>query len=87
MANEGRGKQAQISETGLGALRPGTLQLVIEEGISADSCHALLDRVFQLHGCPACGLAGLDVRWRVQEKILSDRFADIPGLRDVAIYR
>jgi hypothetical protein len=47
-----------------GGLRPGTVQLALREGISAKDVHAALDRIFRLHGCITCGLAGLDLRLR-----------------------
>lgn len=80
--------QAKVSmETGVGALRPGTAVLVVEEGIALKSLQESIARVVGIHGCMACGLAGLDLHFRVQEKLLVDKFRDIEGLRDVAIIR
>ncbi|MBI1807676.1 MAG: hypothetical protein HYR76_11555 [Ignavibacteria bacterium] len=73
--------------TGVGALRPGTIQLVVDERITPKGLHASLDRVFKLHGCPSCGLAGLDFRIRVQDKMLAEKFQDIREVRDISVQR
>jgi len=75
------------AELGMGVLRPGTVRLVVEEGINIKNLHQLVDRVVNLHGCTACGLGCIDVLFRVREKILFDRFKDIEGLADVSVIR
>ena len=75
------------AESGIGSLRAGTVQFVIEEGIKADSLHEIIDRVIGLHGCTACGLAGIDLRFRVRDNILFEKFEKIQGLHDVIIQR
>jgi hypothetical protein len=75
------------AELGMGVLRPGTVRLVVEEGINAKSLHQVIDRVINLHGCTTCGLGGIDVLIRVREKMLFDRFKDIEGLHDVTVTR
>ena len=82
-----RGEEEVSSATGVGALRSGTIQLIVEEGITAKSVHESLDRIFRLHGCRACGLAGLDLRFRVQDTLLVETFRDIKGVQDVTILR
>lgn len=71
--------------TGLGGLRPGTVALVVKEGIPAKSLHDILDRITNLHGCSACGLAGLDLHFRVEDGRLAEKFSGIEGLGNVTI--
>lgn len=73
--------------TGIGNLRPGTLELVIAPDMAARDLHKLLDTVFDLHGCSGCGLNGLDLRLRPQDPVIYERFRGIEGVRDVNIYR
>lgn len=69
--------------TEIGGLRPGTIEITFEQGIAADSIYASLDKIFKLHGCPACGLNGLDLRFR-PEDLFRDNFRDIKGIVNVA---
>lgn len=73
--------------TGIGNLRPGTLELVVAPDMAARDLHKVLDTVFDLHGCSACGLNGLDLRLRTQDPVILERFRGIEGVRDVNIYR
>jgi hypothetical protein len=75
------------AELGMGVLRPGTVRVVVEEGINLKNLHEIVDRVVNLHGCTACGLGGIDLLFRVREKILFDRFKDIEGIADVSVIR
>jgi hypothetical protein len=78
---------AKASELGVGVLRPGTMKLVVQEGIAAKDLHAIVDRVINLHGCTNCGLGGIDLLVRVRDQMLFDRFKDIQGLHDVTLMR
>ena len=73
-------------ELGIGSLRSGTVQFVIEEGIKVESLHNIIDRVINLHGCTSCGLSGLDIRFKLRDNIF-DQFEKIEGLVDVNIHR
>ncbi|MGE0826162.1 MAG: hypothetical protein AB7G75_17080 [Candidatus Binatia bacterium] len=84
---KGLAQEAALAQTGIGALRPGTLTVSVQEGIAAKSVHDILDRIFRLHGCVACGLAGLDLRFRVEDSLLVEKFRDIEGVRDVTLIR
>ena len=77
-------KNVAISE--MGAIRPGTLELVFERDIKVDSIHKALEAAFRWHGCIACGLNGLDLRFRVQDPAF-EVFNQVEGLRDVNVYR
>lgn len=48
----------------VGGLRTGAVQLTVGRNAKADHIHAALDKIFELHGCPACGLNGLDISFR-----------------------
>jgi hypothetical protein len=87
MAEKQKLAERVASETGLGALRPGTMQFVLEEGVKAESVHAMLDRAFEMHGCRPCGMAGLDLGIRIRDKLIFERFRDIEGVLDVAVTR
>ncbi len=56
----------------------------MREGIAAKSLHSVLDRIITLHGCVTCGLGGIDLRIRVQDALLIEKFQDIEGIQDVA---
>lgn len=75
------------AELGIGSLRPGTVQFVVEEGIYAKSLHKIIDQVINLHGCTACGLSGIDLRFKVRDNILFEKFEKIDGIVDVTIQR
>jgi hypothetical protein len=87
MADKKRVEAGRASELGVGVLRPGTVKFVVEEGIQAKQLHAMLDRVFDLHGCTPCGLGGIDLHIHVRDQLLFDRFKDIEGLHDVTMIR
>jgi len=73
--------------TGLGGLRPGTVQFTVREGVGIKNLHLVLDRLVRLHGCIACGLNGIDLRFRVQDSMLFEKFRDIGEVQDVMILR
>ncbi len=75
-------EKMSIAESGLGGLRPGAIQLTLRNAPSAKSIHAALDKIFRLHGCPTCGLNGLDIRLRPQE-VLFNEFQDLPEVMDI----
>jgi len=62
----------------------GTLELSIQEGIERDSLIRIIDQVLGQHGCPTCGLTGLDIELRA--RMLSSEgvgSVDVPGLKDL----
>jgi hypothetical protein len=65
-------------------LEEGTLELSLQEGIERDNLIGIIDRVLGQHGCPACGLAGLDLELRTRmfspQGVGSE---DVPGFEDV----
>ncbi len=75
-----------LPKSEIGSIRPGTLELVFERDIKADSIHKALETAFRWHGCTACGLNGLDLRFRVQDPVF-EIFNKIEGLRDINVYR
>jgi len=77
-------KNVAVSE--MGPIRPGTLELVFERDIKVDSIHKALEAAFRWHGCIACGLNGLDLRFRIQDPAF-EVFNQVEGLRDVNVYR
>ena len=77
-------KNVAVSE--MGPIRPGTLELVFERDIKVDSIHKALEAAFRWHGCIACGLNGLDLRFRIQDPAF-EVFNAVEGLRDVNVYR
>ena len=77
-------KNVAISE--IGTARPGTLELVFERDIKIESIHKAVEAAFRWHGCIACGLNGLDLRFRVQDPMF-EAFNDVKGLRDINVYR
>jgi anaerobic selenocysteine-containing dehydrogenase len=55
---------------------PGrSVHLAVKPGVDAKTVVAALERIFELSGCPACGLNGLlDVRINVINPAINDRF-------------
>jgi hypothetical protein len=87
MSQETNVPESNTALTGIGNLRPGTLELVVAPGISAKDVHKVIDATLEVHGCLACGLNGLDLRIRTQDPVLLEKFRDIEGVKDVNIYR
>jgi len=77
-------KNVAVSE--LGKIRPGTLELVFDRAIKIDSIHKAVEVALGWHGCPACGLNGIDIRIRVQDPAF-EVFNKVEGLRDINVYR
>jgi hypothetical protein len=58
-----------------------TIGLSVERDISAESVHAALDRIFDLVGCPTCGLNGIvDLTINVVNPVLRDEIKGVVGL-------
>ena len=75
--------ERKLRKLDFGGLRPGALQLVVQRGVKAESLHVALDKILDEHGCPTCGLNGLDVNIRVQDPIFED-FSKISGVADIS---
>jgi hypothetical protein len=87
MAEDAVQRDVATARLGVGALRPGTLQVTLAEGVSNDELHKLIDRIIDLNGCRGCGLGGIDLRIRIVDPFILERFADINAVRDVTIVR
>jgi hypothetical protein len=73
-----------------GQIKEGTLDLIVQEGILREDLVEILDQVFEQHGCPACGLSGLDLELRAGFRVgygipefMEGAFEDVPGLNGV----
>lgn len=77
-------KNISISE--MGKARPGTLELVFDRKVKIDDIHKAIKVAVGWHGCTACGLNGLDLRFRVQDPVF-EVFNEIEALRDINVYR
>lgn len=77
----------QASFFGAGRLRPGALQVTVTEKINREQLDKLVARIVELHGCPACGLGGLDVVIRPQDPRIQESFRELEGIADVTILR
>lgn len=77
---------ANLGVSQIGRIRPGTLELVFQRDIKIDSIHKAVDAAMKWHGCLACGMNGLDLRFRPQE-VYFEAFSHIEGLRDINVYR
>ena len=75
-----------IATSELSKIRPGTLELVFERDIKLESIHKAVEAAVRWHGCIACGLNGIDLRFRVQDPAF-DVFNKIEGLQDINVYR
>lgn len=88
MEERTKAKEEKFSvASSVGALRPGIAVFHVEEGIQLQALQDILKRVVNLHGCTSCGLAGLDLYFRVPDPLLNEKFRDIGGLRNVEIIR
>lgn len=77
-------KNISISE--IGKARPGTLELVFDRKVKIDDIHKAIEVAVGWHGCPACGLNGIDLRFRVQDPVF-EVFNKIETIRDINVYR
>lgn len=77
-------KSVAMSE--MGAVRPGTLELVFKRDVSIESIHKGVEAAARWHGCTPCGLNGIDLRFRVQDPIF-EVFSEIEDLKDINVYR
>lgn len=72
------------------------LQIGVREGIQAETIHKSLDRLFELSGCPRCGLNGFDLDIRVIDDDWSRQFGkmlelqrEVPqmeGIEQIAVF-
>lgn len=76
----------QLAASEMGRLRPGTLELVFDRNITVDSLHKAVDTALKWHGCVACGLNGIDLRFRIQDPVF-EVFNEVKGLRDINVFR
>lgn len=65
--------------------RSSKLDIRIKKEIKAKEIHNLLDEIFKLHGCPACGLNGLDLRLIYENPI--DNLINVAGVAGAAYGR
>ena len=75
-----------LATSELGKIRPGTLELIFERDIKLASIHKAVEAAVGWHGCPACGLNGFDLRFRVQDPAF-EVFNKIEGLQDINVFR
>jgi hypothetical protein len=81
------GSTRAIAEKGeIGGLRRGTVELVFDREVNVESLQKALLATVRWYGCVACGLNGLDLRFRDQDPLF-EQFKDIEGLRDINVYR
>jgi len=58
-----------------------SLELAVQEDISSKSVHLALDRIFDMCGCPTCGLNGIiDLKISVINPVMRDEFEGILGM-------
>lgn len=62
------------------------LDISLAGSVKAETVHAALDRIFEMAGCRACGLVGIDLTFRGDDPIL-ERFADLEGIRSIEVGR
>lgn len=63
-----------------GSARRPTATVLLSEEVAAADIHTSLDRIFKMHGCPGCGLLGLDLHLLVCDPKLSGEFEDVGGV-------
>ena len=76
----------EIAASEMSRVRPGTLELVFDREIKVDSLHKAVDAALRWHGCIACGLNGIDIRFRLQDPVF-EVFNEVEGIRDINVYR
>lgn len=63
-----------------------SVALVVKPGISAKSVHQALEQIFELSGCLACGLLGIDdLNIRVLDARQFQRFKQIDGIQSISV--
>lgn len=73
------------SKLGFGSLRPGGVVIDFRKFPSLETLEKVIAKLVQLHGCRACGLAGLDVALRAPTLELAhfEEFEEIGAIRRV----
>jgi hypothetical protein len=80
-------EHVNASKFGLGALKPGTIQVTVDRGVTKSDLHNVIDNLTKHHGCDGCGLAGLDLVIRTPDPVIDVVAAGIPSVKDVAVFR
>ena len=72
---------------GVGTLRPGSVTVITQAGVSLKSLHEVITQVVGLHGCTTCGLGGIDFRIIPEEEFVAEKISGIEGIRTVVVGR
>lgn len=87
MSDKEKTSSVNASAFSIGALRPGTVQVTVGKQIDQKALHTIIDTIISQHGCPACGLGGIDILIRQQDPRVIDAFQHISDVREVSVYR
>lgn len=60
------------------------LNFTLDRRINAESVNKLLERVYVLAGCPACGFGGFDIHFHVVDPAQLKQFQGIEHVTDVS---
>jgi hypothetical protein len=63
------------------------VEVVLEDGINRENLNRILDEIMKMHGCTNCGLAGIDLSFRIRDRFPYEKIADIKELVDISFQR
>ena len=75
-----------VAVSKMGRIQPGTLEMVFKRDVNIKSIQEATVAAFRWHGCVACGLNCMDLRFRAQDPVF-ELFNEIEGLTDINVYR
>lgn len=62
----------------------GTVRIRLNQNVTLENLHSLIDRITNLSGCRACGLGGIDLRLTGDPAELRE-VAKLPGVESVRL--
>ncbi|MFN2588094.1 MAG: hypothetical protein ABR613_08255 [Actinomycetota bacterium] len=82
MGTRGSSQSRLVGKTDV---RRPTATVLLGDEVAASEIHAALDRIFEMNGCPACGLIGIDLRLLVRDAKLSGELDSFDGVLGMTI--
>ncbi len=83
MGTRGVGESKLVAKGAAGL--PRTARVLLDKDVAAEDIHAMLDRIFEMHGCSRCGLLGLDLLIHVNDPKVSSQIQDMKGVLGMEI--
>jgi hypothetical protein len=66
-----------------GNLRGSTINIRVSENVTLENLSSIIGRIGGLHGCPTCGLMGVDLRL-TGDPVEAQQIQKLPGVQSVS---